>query len=118
MQYKNTDRKKYKKYLKNALKINPYHNISLHCLGQEYRNEGEEGKGLKLQKKAFSSWKKLLEKNSLRDCDYSWFSFCARAIGKYDYAEYIEESEPKEEFDKAYSIDNLSKLKSSEYLTI
>lgn len=109
--YKNKNANKYREYLKKACGMDSSHNAAAYCLGQLYKNEGNDVEGLKLQNDAFNNWKNKLENNSLRSFDYSWFSSCARALGKDDYAVYIEECEPKEDFNEIYNTKNLSKLK-------
>ena len=48
--------------------------------------------------------------------DYSWFSSCARALVKNDYAQQILDSEPKENLEKIYNSDNLTQIKQEEGL--
>lgn len=116
MQYKYTNRKKYKEYLEKAQSINPLDNASAYNLGQVYKDEGDAKQGEKLIKSAFERWKKKFEANNLKQWEYSWFSSCARALGKNDYANHIEECEPKEDLDKMYKSENLTQFKQKEGL--
>lgn len=116
MQYKYTDKNKYKKYLEKAQETNPQHNPSAYSLGQEYIRLGKKQEGEKLLQDAFDRWKQKFESNRMDQWDYSWFSSCARALGKYDYANHIDECEPKENLDKLYNSDNLTQLKQEEGL--
>lgn len=118
MQYRYTNKSKYKKYLKKAYEIDASNNVTLYCLGSVYRDEGKEGDGLKLQNKAFKAWKQRFEANHLSDWEYGWFSSCAQAVGEFEYADYIEERKPKEKNDSIYNIENLSKLKTTTELAI
>lgn len=111
MQYKNKDKDKYKEYLEKAQELNPSHNPSAYSLGQEYIKEGEKEKGKKLLQEAFDRWQKKFDSNSMNHWDYSWFSSCAKALGKHDFAEYILDSQPKEDFEKIYKSENLSQFK-------
>ena len=117
MQYKNTDKKKYKEYLQKAREINSSDNTVAYNLGQELRNDGKSEEGTKLLQEAFDRWQKQFElSNKLAKWEYSWFSSCARALGKIDYAEHIEQSEPKEDLDKMYNTDNLTQFKQEDGL--
>lgn len=110
MQYKNKDKKKYREYLEKAQEINPNDNVSAYSLGQEFiKDEGKE-KGEKLLQEAFDRWQKKFDSNSMNHWDYSWFSSCAKALGKHDFAQHILESQPKEDFDKIYKSENLSQF--------
>ena len=112
MQYKYKDKKKYKEYLEKAHDINPTDNTSAYNLGKEYIKEGKKEEGEKLIQEAFDRWQKKFESNNkLAKWEYSWFSSCARALGKHDYAKHIEECEPKEKLDKMYNSDNLTQVK-------
>jgi len=111
MEYKNKDRAKYRKYLGKAHELNPNDNTSAYNLGQELINEGKEEEGEKLLQKAFDRWQKKFESNSMNHWDYSWFSSCAKALGKHDYAQHILDSKPKENFEKIYKSENLSQFK-------
>ena len=117
MQYKNSDKKKYKEYLQKAREINSSDNTVAYNLGQELRNDGKSEEGTKLLQEAFDRWQKQFElSNKLAKWEYSWFSSCARALGKIDYAEHIEQSEPKEDLDKMYNTDNLTQFKQEDGL--
>ena len=116
MQYKHTDKKKYQEYLEKAQETNPSHNPSAYSLGQEYIKAGKKKEGEKLLQEAFDRWKQKFESNKMEKWDYSWFSSCARALGKRDYAEHIDECEPKENLDKMYNSDNLTQFKQEEGL--
>lgn len=114
MQYKHSDNKKYKEYLIKAQQINPADNHSAYSLGKEYINEGRKEEGEKLLQEAFDRWKKKFESNSMQRWDYSWFSSCAKSLGKLDYAKHIEECEPKEDLEKMYNSENLTQFKQEE----
>jgi len=117
MQYKNSDKKKYKEYLHKAREINPSDNTVAYNLGQDLKNEGKIEEGEKLLQEAFDRWQKKFEStNKLEKWEYSWFSSCARALGKKDYAEHINECEPKEDLEKMYNSDNLTQFKQEEGL--
>jgi tetratricopeptide (TPR) repeat protein len=117
MQYKNSDKKKYNEYLHKARGINPSDNTVAYNLGQDLKNAGKIEEGEKLLKEAFDRWQKKFEStNKLEKWEYSWFSSCARALGKKDYAEHINECEPKEDLDKMYNSDNLTQFKQEEGL--
>lgn len=111
IQFKNNDKEKYKEYLEKAQELNPNHNPSAYSLGQELIKSGEKDKGEKLLKEAFERWQNKFETNSLETWDYSWFSSCAKALGKNDYAKHILESAPKEDFDKLYNAGNLTQFR-------
>lgn len=112
MQYKHKDKKKYKEYLEKAHDINPTDNTSAYNLGKEYVKDGKKIEGEKLMQEAFDRWQKKFESNNkLAKWEYIWFSSCAKSLGKYDYAEHIEECEPKEILDKMYNTDNLTQVK-------
>lgn len=116
MQYKHSDKNKYKEYLEKAQETNPQHNPSAYSLGQEYIRSGKKQEGEKLLQDAFDRWKQKFESNRMDKSDYSWFSSCARALGKHDYANHIDECEPKENLDKMYNSDNLTQFKQEEGL--
>lgn len=111
MQYKYSDKEKYKSYLMKALTINPEHLTSSYSLGMIYIDNGESENGEKILERAFNRWKKKFDSNQMDSWDYSWFASCARALGKHDYAKHIEESEPKGNTEKIYKSENLSQLK-------
>ncbi len=111
MQYKNKDKKKYREYLEKAQELNPNDNTSAYNLGQEFIKDGEKEKGEKLLQEAFDRWQKKFDSNSMNHWDYSWFSSCAKALGKHDFAQHILESQPKEDFEKIYKSENLSQFK-------
>lgn len=112
MQYKYTDKKKHKEYLEKAHDINPTDNTSAYNLGKEYIKDGRNIEGKKLIQEAFDRWKNKFESNNkLAKWEYSWFSSCAKYLGKYDYAEHIQECAPKEMLDKMYNSDNLTQVK-------
>lgn len=112
MEYKYEDKKKYREYLEKAQELNPNHNPSAYCLGQEFIEEGENEKGEKLLQEAFDRWQKKFDSNSMNPWEYSWFSSCAEALGKHDFAQHILDSEPKEYFERIYKSENLSQFKS------
>jgi tetratricopeptide (TPR) repeat protein len=115
MQYKHTDSEKYKKYLMKAREMNPFDNTVAYNLGQEYKKEGKLNEGEKLLQEAFDRWQKKFEtSNRLEKWEYSWFSSCAREMGKNDYAEHIEQSAPKDDLEKLYNSDNLTQYKQEE----
>ncbi|MCG8803274.1 Hsp70 family protein [Tenacibaculum finnmarkense] len=117
IQFKYKDAKKHKEYLKKAHNIDPTDNTVAYNLGQEYIKEGKEEKGEKLMQGAFDNWKKKFEtKNNLQSWEYYWFSSCARALGKKDYAIHIEESKPKEILNKMYNSENLTQVKQNNEL--
>jgi tetratricopeptide (TPR) repeat protein len=117
IQHKNKDSKKYIKYLEKANEIDPNHNPSSYNLGQEYKKQGKKTEGDKLLTKAFNNWNKKFEENNLKSWDYSWFASCAKALGKYDYAEHIENSQPKNTLEKMYNSANLTEVKQEQGLT-
>ena len=111
MQYKYKDRNKYIEYLEKALDLNSIHNPAAYKLGKEYIKDGKKEEGEKLIQEAFDRWQKIFESNNnLAKWEYSWFASCAMDLGKPYYAEHIEECKPKEEFDKMYNSDNLTKV--------
>ncbi|MBE7688367.1 hypothetical protein F6A46_08985 [Tenacibaculum finnmarkense genomovar ulcerans] len=117
MQFKYKDAKKYKEYVEKAHNIDPTDNTVAYNLGQEYIKKGKKEKGEKLIQGAFDNWKKKFEtKNNLQSWEYSWFSSCARALGKKDYAIHIEESKPKEILNKMYNSENLTQVKQNNEL--
>ncbi|WP_029035869.1 Hsp70 family protein [Salinimicrobium xinjiangense] len=117
MQYKHNDRNKYKEYLSKAREINPSDNAVAYNLGEEFKQEGKIKEGEKLLWEAFNRWQEKFESaNKLAKWEYSWFSSCARALGKKDYAEHINECEPKEDLEKMYNSNNLTQFKQEEGL--
>lgn len=115
MQYKHTDPERYKEYLMKAREMNPSDNTVAYNLGEEYKKEGKLKEGENLLQEAFDRWQKKFEtSNRLEKWEYSWFSSCARAIGKKDYAEHIEQSAPKDDLEKLYNSDNLTQYKQEE----
>lgn len=116
MQYKHLNKNKYKEYLEKAQETNPHHNPSAYSLGQELIRSGKKQEGKKLLQDSFDRWKQKFESNRMDKWDYSWFSSCARALGKHDYANHIDECEPKENLDKMYNSDNLTQFKQEEAL--
>ena len=111
MKYKQSDRAKYLEYLEKAHELDLLHNPSAYSLGKEYIKSGKKKAGKKLLQDAFDRWKVKFESNNMKKWDYSWFSSCARALDKDDYADYIEECEPKQNLDKMYNINNLTQFK-------
>jgi molecular chaperone DnaK (HSP70) len=112
MQYKHTDTEKYKEYLMKAREMNPSDNTVAFNLGEEYKKEGKLKEGEQLLQEAFDRWQKKFEtSNRLEKWEYSWFSSCARAMGKNDYAEHIDQSAPKDDLEKLYNSDNLTQYK-------
>lgn len=116
LQYQYSDKKKYLDYLEKAQERNPSHNPSAYCLGQQYIQEGKREAGERLLQDAFDRWKEKFDNNKMEKWDFSWFSSCARALGKIDYAQHIEECEPKEDLVKMYNSDNLTQFKQEEGL--
>lgn len=117
MQYKNTNPDKYKEYLIKAREMDPSDNTVAYNLGQEYKNEGKLKEGEQLLQEAFDRWQKKFETyNKLEKWEYSWFSSCARAMGKKDYAEHIEQCAPKDDLEKLYNSENLTQYKQEEGL--
>ena len=117
MQYKYSDKVKYKSYIMKALSINPEDLTSSYSLGMIYRENGEQENGDKLLEIAFGKWKKKFESNKMESWDFSWFASCAKALGKHDYAKHIEESAPEENLNKIYKSENLSQLKQDDGIT-
>lgn len=112
MQYKHTDTKKYKEYLMKAREMNSFDSTVAYNLGEQYKKEGKIKEGEKLLQEAFDRWQKKFEtSNRLEKWEYSWFSSCARAMGKNDYAEHIDQSAPKDDLEKLYNSDNLTQYK-------
>jgi tetratricopeptide (TPR) repeat protein len=111
MQYKQTNKTKYKKYIEQAYRLNPQSNTACYNYGQELINEGEIEKGNKLLQDAFDRWQKKFDTNQMEKWDYSWFASCARALGKNDYAQHIEDSKPKENYDLIYNTENLTQIR-------
>jgi len=117
IQFKYSDSKKYKEYLNKAQEMNPSHDPSAISLGREYVNEGRKEQGEKLLQGAFDRLQKKFESNNRLDhWEYSWFASCARAIGKYDYAKHIEESQPNKSLDTIYNPENLTQIKQNNEL--
>ncbi len=116
MQYRYTNNKKYKEYLEVAQKMNPSHNPSAYSLGELYIKEGNLEVGQKLLQNAFDRWQRKFESNQMEKWDYSWFSSCARALGKDEYATHILESEPKKNLGRMYNSDNLTQIKQDNQL--
>ncbi|MBU3823145.1 Hsp70 family protein [Flavobacteriaceae bacterium XHP0103] len=117
MHYKNKNKEKYKEYLNKARAINSTDNTVAYNLGKELLNEGKNEEGKALIQEAFDRWQTKFESsNKLQKWEYSWFSSCARALGKHDYADHIDECEPKENLDKMYNADNLTQFKQEEGL--
>lgn len=117
MEYKNKNKEKYKEYLNKARAINSTDNTVAYNLGKELLNEGKNEEGKELIQEAFDRWQTKFEStNQLQKWEYSWFSSCARALGKHDYADHIDECEPKENLDKMYNSDNLTQFKQEEGL--
>lgn len=115
MQYKNSDSEKFKEYLLKAREMNPSDNTVAYNLGQEFKKEGKIKEGEQLMQEAFERWQKKFETtNKLESWEYSWFSSCARAMGKNDYAEHIEQCAPKEDLEKLYNSDNLTQFTQEE----
>lgn len=115
MQYKNTNTEKFKEYLLKAREMDPSDNTVAYNLGTEYKKEGKLKEGEQLLQEAFDRWQKKFETyNKLEKWEYSWFSSCARAMGKKDYAEHIEQCAPKEDLEKLYNSENLTQYKQEE----
>lgn len=117
MQYKYSDKEKYKSYVEKAQALNSSHNSSAYALGMIHIEDGEDEKGKKILENAFDRWQKKLDSNNMDSSDYSWFSSCAKALGKNDYAKHILELAPKEDLDKIYNSNNLTQLKQEQGLT-
>ena len=116
VQYKYTDKAAYKKYMEQAYQLNPKSNTVCYNYGQELINEGEIEKGNKLLQDAFDRWQKKFDTNKMEKWDYSWFSSCARALGKQDYAQHIQDSQPKESLNSIYNTQNLTQIKQEQGL--
>ena len=117
MQYKGNNKEEYIKYLEKAIEIDPNHNPSAYNLGLELKKQGKEDEGNNMLNKAFSNWQKKFESNNnMTKSDYSWFSSCAIALGKNDYAQHIRDSEPKENIEKMYNSENLTQIKQEDGL--
>jgi molecular chaperone DnaK len=117
MQYKNINTEKFKEYLIKAREMNPLDNEVAYNLGQQLKKEGKTVEGEKLLQEAFDRWQKKFEtSNKLEKWEYSWFSSCARAMGKNDYAEHIEQCAPKDDLGKLYNSENLTQYKQEEGL--
>jgi molecular chaperone DnaK len=111
MLYENNNdigQQKYEDYLKIALSLDPHHNPSTYCLGQLYIQDGKKEKGKKLLNEAFSRWQAKFESNQIDPWDYGWFSSCARALGKDDYADLIAENTPTQDLSSFYRSENLT----------
>ncbi len=117
MQYEHSNKTKFREYLYKAREINSSDNAVAYNLGQELKKDGKIEEGEKLLQEAFDRWKKEFESsNRLKKWEYSWFSSCARALGKKDYAEHIDECEPKEDLEKMYNSNNLTQFNQEEGL--
>lgn len=115
-QYKGHNNEKYLHYLQKSQEINPNHNPSAYSLGVELKKQGKEVEANKLLDKAFNSWQKKFDNNEMSSSDYSWFSSCAKTLGKHDYAQHILDSQPKENLEKIYNSENLTQLKQEDGL--
>ena len=111
LHYKGNNNDEYLKYLQKSLEINPNHNPSAYSLGEELKKQGKEEEANKLLNNAFNSWQKKFDNNEMSSSDYSWFSSCAKSLGKNDYAQHILDSQPKENLEKIYNSENLTQLK-------
>jgi streptomycin 6-kinase len=87
-------------------------------LGTVRRKDGKDQEALDLMEKAFDKWEHRFKAGKLQPWDYSWFSSCARALGKRDYAMLIEESAPKENDNKLYDSGNLTQMGSDYGVTL
>lgn len=115
-QYKGNNKEEYINYLKKAHDINPEHNPSAYSLAIELRKQGNASEADSLLNKAFNNWQTKFDNNEMSSSDYSWFSSCAKALGKHDYAQHILDSEPKENLEKIYNSENLTQFKQEDGL--
>lgn len=116
LHHKGNNKDEYLNYLKKAQEINPEHNPSAYNLALELKKQGNVSEAESLLNKAFNNWQIKFQNNEMSKSDYSWFSSCARALGKNDYAQHILDSEPKENLEKIYNSDNLTQIKQEEGL--
>ena len=116
LQYKGNNKEEYLNYLKKAHDINPEHNPSAYSLAIELRKQGNASEADSLLNKAFNNWQTKFDNNDMSSSDYSWFSSCAKALGKHDYAQHILDSEPKENLEKIYNSENLTQFKQEDGL--
>ena len=116
LHYKESNKDEYINYLEKSQNINPEHNPSAYSLAIELKKQGNVSEADRLLNKAFNNWQNKFDNNKMASSDYSWFSSCAKALGKYDYAQHILDSEPKENLEKIYNSENLTQIKQEDGL--
>jgi len=117
MQYKYLDQDKRVKYLEQSIDLD-FNETAAYELGTVRRKDGKEQEALELMEKAFDKWEHRFKAGKLQPWDYGWFSSCARALGKHDYAMLIEESAPKESDNRLYESGNLTQMGSDYGVTL
>ena len=108
--YQYTDRSVFEEFLEKAYQLNPTDNVTLYLKGRSLIENGKAEEGCIFQQKAYDSWKKMFDNDTMDKWDYSWFASCATALGKYDMARIIKAAEPNQKYDNLYSADNLTQF--------
>jgi molecular chaperone DnaK (HSP70) len=114
LKYRYQNKALYKEWLQKSLDIDPNYNESLYLYGVILVGNGEKEKGLEIINRAFDSWKSEYE-NGYLSSHISWFSACARYLGKYEYARELDNSIEDENVEsELYSGDHLASTKLNE----
>ena len=112
---KSKNKEKFKEILEESLQLEPNKPHSLYELGKLLKKEKDE-KGNEMIKKAFDTWKKKYDTNSMSESDYSWLSSAADELGMKDFAQQVRQSKPTFKGEELYNSDNLTQTNSEEGL--
>ncbi len=112
---KSKNKEKFKEILEESLQLEPNKPHSLYELGKLLKKEKDE-KGNEMIKKAFDTWKKKYDTNSMSESDYSWLSSAADELGMRDFAQQVRQSKPTFKGEELYNTDNLTKTNIEEGL--
>lgn len=108
--YRNIDKNKFLKYLKEALEYNPNKPHALFELGKYEKQQGLSSGEEKIEK-AFNIWKEQYEAGILSSVDYTWLPSAAETLGKYKLASEIRMKAQDIVDESSYNIENVIKIK-------
>lgn len=116
LEYKWSDRQKYKECVRKAYELNPESPIYTFEYGRVKSSEGNKEEAQRLYKEAYDKYLWKWNSKNMQLWDYSWFASVAESVGEYEMAKKVREAEPKQKKSTIYDVENLSKSKDNQLI--
>ena len=109
--FKYKDKARYRKYVLNAIALDPDYDIALYEASRIDKEEGNQAASSEKLQKAYNSLIARWRSNTISDSEKSWLISMAKDLGKHQEALEIRMSRNRAEEDKYYNEDNLTRTR-------